>query len=380
MSDDIKRRVAEAYRAIRKNRNTEADKILENVLKGGYDPYPLFLSALAAFNGDHIDIALSLVKRLRSYYPDYLPGRELDAYIRTKSAATSEDAVVAYVELSPSGSESKYFARMADKIRHAKDFSAYQRKITMRDCVRISRYSPRSRFAEYEQSRHNRDVRARVKKSRRPRIAGVIVGILIIAVASFAMYLHGFSISDQSEKKDIITRSDIPFDHYPLIGKMAVDEKYSYSDETTLRRDYEEARKLIKSGEYNNAIKILNRILLSNAQPGVKDRAGFLHSYITGIADRPADEISCDEISLNPLLYRGTMIRVVGTVVDVIGKGDGQTMTVVPDRYGKRILEVFYNGKISCGKRSHVIVEGKFSQTIGKDSRLYVEAHAIDVK
>lgn len=372
------RLVKEAYAAIRKGRPGEAFMILEKLPKNGYDPYPLFLSALSSLMCDQIEQGLSFSKRLRAHYPEYIPGREIDAFIRIKSAKSKEDAVVALIELTPKGSDARHFRKLADRIRHTDDFETFQKKFSVKDCVRYSKHPPVGKSAkDFSSKTVHLDHR---RKRNVFRVVLIFFITIICGAGGISGYLYLKQIDNRVTRgnEDVFSRSFIPDDRYPLIGKKSIEEKYSYENEDELRADYEKARMLMKNSKFNDALLILNRINNSNAQPGIRDRVQFLVKYISGISDRDAEMIPCGKISADPVLYRGVMISVTGIVKEAYGKKRTSSMSIIPDSDKNRIVEIFSNAMSNYKVNDRVKVEGIFSQTVGKESRLYVEARSVE--
>jgi hypothetical protein len=378
---DTDRLVKEAYNAIKKGRSTEAEKILDKLPKSGYDPYPLFLSALASLMCDHIDNGLSLVKRLRAYYPDYLPGRELDAYIKIKSAGSREDAVVSIIGIIPESSDTGFFNKILRTIRNTPDFQAFQRKFSVKNCVRYSRYYPGSLFSKNDEE----DSPSKKTKKEREGTRKIVLVLIVLIVMSCLVLAGIYFIKDldffhKEIQGDPIARTELPVERYPLIGQKSIDDQYRYNNENDLRLDYEKSRKYIKDAQYNEALLILNRIIHSNAQPSIRDRVQFLLNYIEKINDRKADTFSCDDIAADPVLYRGVMVKITGTLSNSSIKNGGTSIVIVPDSGKTTLVEVFSNSILNYKTGSRLNVEGIFSQKIGKDSRLYIEARSVEIE
>jgi hypothetical protein len=371
----MKNLIRSAYNALIKGRVEEADRLLESILKNGHEPYPMFLSAIALFSNDHLDKALSLNKRLRSYYPDYLPGKELDAFIKLKSAATRDEAVVAYVELSPGGSEGSHFDKMAGRIRSARDFPAYQKKLRVVDCVRLKRYRPGTKY-ETNPDFDDRIVAKKKIHKKVPLLRYIFIVLVLasVAIVSYLYFSGGLTKKPEAAKFD---QTDIPQGQYPIIGKQSVDERFIYVNEESVRKDFAEAKILTRDGHYNKALLILNRIMLSNAQPSVKDRVNFLRSYIRDSENRDVEQIDISTLMKDPLVYQGLLVRINGKIVEKSSREGGDAYTISADEAKGISAYIFIKHGENILIGDHVVAEGIFTQLIGNRKIPYIEARSL---
>ncbi|HNX59891.1 MAG TPA: hypothetical protein PKK43_12380, partial [Spirochaetota bacterium] len=212
------------------------------------------------------------------------------------------------------------------------------------------------------------------------RVVLILLVMIICGAGGITGYLYLKQIDSGVTRgnEDMFARTLLPDERYPLIGKKSIEEKYTYENEDDLRADYEKARMLMKNSKYNDALLILNRINNSNAQPGIRDRVQFLVKYISGIGDRDAEMIPCEKISADPVLYRGVMISVTGIVKETYGKKGTSSMSIVPDSDKNRVVEIYSNTMSHFKVNDRLKVEGMFSQTVGKESRLYIEARSVE--
>lgn len=374
-SSEMRNIIQSAYNALIKGRVDEADRLLDGILKNGHEPYPMFLSTIALFLTDHLDKALSLSKRLRSYYPDYLPGRELDAFIRLKSAATRDEAVVAYVELSPGGRDGSHFEKMAGRIRSAYDFAVYQKKLRVTDCVRLRRYRPGSVY-EKSPDDYQRIIAKKKPQKKGSVILRILLILLLMGIAAVSyLYFSGILIKKPTATK--IEMTEIPDGPYPIIGKHPVDERFAYSSDDAVRKDFNEAKMLTRDGHFNKALLILNRIMLSNAQPSVRDRVDFLRTYIRDSENRDVDQIDLAILVKDPLLYKGLMMRFHGRVSEKTSREGGDAYTISSDEGKGLSVYVFAKHGENILNGDRVAAEGIFMQLIGNKRMPYIEARSL---
>jgi hypothetical protein len=121
-----------------------------------------------------------------------------------------------------------------------------------------------------------------------------------------------------------------------------------YSSTENLLSDFNGARHLIKKGEYNRAVIILNRISESNASLAVREKAGFLISFIMNIDERDYEYLPFSELNRNAWLYRGYAIRWKGRVTNLNIRQNSQSFTMLVDYRDNDVFSgtasVFYGG------------------------------------
>jgi hypothetical protein len=347
------------------------------------DPYILFLYAYASILLGHIERSIPVIDRLKRH-SSFIAGRELSAFIRLKSASSREDALVGYIDMTGENSVPGHIRKIIARIRKTADFGYFQRTVSIQDCIPLRAYSP-ERILDREDKQTM--VRRRVRVRKMPQKIILASLILILCVLGYFAFTHLDVLRDLVREKesqmDIIDKVDISNEKYPVIDKHpSQDMKYLYEDEAVLKSDFASARALIRDGKCNDALVILNKIMLSNAQLKVRDNASFLFSYVNGLEERDSSDIPYHEIMSKPDLYRGVMLTWSCSVISVEKRKGGTALTVaVADKFVKvpSYAEVFYPGDASLVKQSTLTVTGVYSQMIGKENRPYIEARKIDV-
>lgn len=371
---DLITRLVRAHRCLVRGRAAEAAHLLESVSRIETHPYVFFLSACSFLENDSIGLALPLINKLRVHWPDFLPGKELDAFVKFKSASSREEAAVAYLECDPGGIEGIFFGRIISRIRNSSDFFELQRKARLPDYVKIKKHPPRLYFKNNSSLDEDDRFDSVVSRKRKIGVMPFII-VLILGILGIGTYFTvNYFVSRQKETTQVTP--DLPSNGLPLVGEGGT---FEYRDDEALRRDYSSSRELMKRGEYNKAVVLLNRILQSNAQPMVKDRAEFLMNYISGIEDRHAEEFDPSLLSANPDTYRNCMVVVHGKLEKIEHDPRAFSMQCKSDISGNTInAEVFSNRGISFSAGKEVQVTGVFKNVIGHKGDIYIEA--IDVR
>jgi hypothetical protein len=381
---ELRSRARIAYESLLGGRAAEAEAFLISINgSSSIDPYILFLYAYASILLGHIERSIPVIERLKRHY-SFMAGRELSAFIRLKSASSREDALVGYIDITSESSAPNHIRKIIARIRKTADFSYFQRTVSIHDCIPLRVYSPERAFSKDERAASVKPVRTQIKYRNAILVLSVFA-LLALGFLAFNKWHSGaFLLQKKNLKIDIVDKVDISDEKYPVIDKHpSAETKYIYDDETALRNDFSRSRNFVKEGRCNDAIVILNKIMLSNAQMKVRDGASFLLSYINGLEDRDLSDIPYHEIVSKQDLYRGVMLKWNCMVVSVEKRKGGTMLTVsVPDKLVKvpAYAEVFYPGEINLSKQNEITVSGIYSQMIGKDNRPYIEARKIEVK
>jgi len=155
-----------------------------------------------------------------------------------------------------------------------------------------------------------------------------------------------------------------------------------YTSEDVLIRDFNEARQLMKKGDFNKAAVILNRISNSNAGFPVKEKTDFLIRFIIDSEERVYEDIDMKQIAEKPYLFRGCGLRLTGKAANVKENKDGTAFSVMVDYDGnsvKGICEVYDYSKSTINNGDTVEVKGVFVLNIGKDGIPYILSEKISI-
>lgn len=333
-SDNAYNLLADAYRSFQKKRYNEAYVILEQiVVSKPDDPYPYFLLAVIYLFSNKFDKARNVIDGIVPRFRDYMPVIHLEAFLNMKAAVSFEAALAYYISRIKEYPADRMLLKTVSAMRQASDFKVFQREALLQDFVEIS--APQAELSVSEVSdRKNDFVQKRQRKpaGRRrggfrpvfsfkiPRKVFVIVSAcILISVSVF------IAVSITSGVKPIgadaallIDGAEISGPSSGLINTITREKtKEFYATTAALLADYNSARQLMKKGEHNKAVPLLNKISESNAAFAVKEKAAFLISFILSADERKYENISFDELSKHPWLYRGYSLEWDGKIANL---------------------------------------------------------------
>lgn len=379
-------RIKTAVESIKLGRYGEASAFLEGIrAQDSVNPALIFLFAYASIMSGNLPAALSAAERLRVRFASFKPGKELNAFIQFKSAPERDHAAAVYIDLISSGITASGAKRLLKKIRSEKDFESFQKALTLCDAIPVDSVSLIEKHDRVETGTF-RPVRKHSSKIRIP-VKAIVLSVIVLSMISLLVYVLVFtSIPNQifakhSEQNTPVDNADISNERYPLVDKNVKNPLFIYSDEDSLRRDYENSRGLIKAGSTEPALLILNRINNSNAQYMLKERARFLIDFIGGMEERTPGEFPLNDLAANPALYKGMMIKFPSSVVSVKVKDDTLIISAVHHGKGKPSVnsDIFAKGKSAVKQGDEIICTGIFRQMMGNDKRLIIESKEIKV-
>ncbi len=359
------------------------------------DPYPHFLLALSYLFTNRFDLSEKEIIRMKSIDAHYPPLLQLQAFLSMKSAKDSDAAVSAYIDLSSKNIGDKFAKRALKNLRSGESFSAFQQKAKLIDFVYIPKPSksiPRSNDKKirnkYISGRGNRYLKKTVL------VFGIVslVGIIISAVfiyADFNVYdrlksgiTSVISLAENIPPNETVDMMNISGPEYELIRKInerAVPEFYYSSQE--MLADFNNARFLIKKGEHNKAVLLLNRIMNSNAGMNVKEKTDFLIKYITESDDRKYENILYSTILEKPYLYRGFALVWSGKAANVKNKNGKVIFNLMIDYREKErfsgMADIFCDEKSEIKNGDSVAVSGIFINAMTESKRPYIQAREI---
>ncbi len=378
--------IKEAYKSFKKKKYRDSILLLEGVIESGVrDPYPYVLFALSLLLTNQFSRADSVLKRLRMIDPEYRPYIHLELFLFLKSAATLESVVSRYVNVLNRFPDDRYITKMLKHLRHVRDFNDFQRKVRLQDFV----YLPRPRKDDL--AVRGEDTVTRGKSSARLIIL-LIGAISVILLVLFIIYpnrkalyeyLAGEKRADAKRVRDIdrITIGPSRYDLFTKINRKKTDIFY-FSNES-IEKDFSDAKHLIKRGEYNSALMLLNKLNNSNVNLMVKERVEFLIRFISDVDERKFEPVPFDKVVKRPFLYKGFAVRWTGKVANLRRKGDkfffnllvgyrdADIFSGITDVYSEEHLTKIENGDI-------VEIKAVLINIIGGERRLYLVAKGIE--
>ena len=128
----------EAYNAYRKKRYSEAAILLEKASEiQRNDPYVYFLLAVSYLYSNRFDRADSAMNILKRTDSEYMPGLELDAYVRLKSVNSLEEALAVYLDLIATYPRYSPFTKYLNIIRKSSSFPEFQKNARLNEFVHV---------------------------------------------------------------------------------------------------------------------------------------------------------------------------------------------------------------------------------------------------
>jgi tetratricopeptide (TPR) repeat protein len=333
----------DAYRSYRAGRFADAMVLLDNlVTPGSRDPLPILLLCLANLQLNRYGRADELLKKIVSVNPHYHPYHELRAYLYMKGAPDFESALSYYVEVLGKYPADRALAKAMRRLRRAGNFERFQKEAKLDDFVRVprppgglfdfSRPRPAGRPAPFPVREGGSG-----RRTRRRFIILAAAGVVVLAVAGLYFAREGLLRAFQGRPPapgglDAIEQVTLDGSGFDLIEKIsrARRPEFYYSG-TALRDDFFNSKQLIKNGRYNDALLVINKILNSNANMSVKERAAFLKSFIINIEDREWGDIPYREILNRPHLYGGVSVRWRGRVANLARRQTAQVFHLLVD-------------------------------------------------
>lgn len=175
--------------------------------------------------------------------------------------------------------------------------------------------------------------------------AAALSGILVFLLGSIAFAANLVSVANQPLEAEIERLS------LPALGPVSLPEgQFSivYGD-AEIRRIFRKAQELYQERRYNEGRFELNRLLISNADDGVKQRAKLLDSFFVApdFSTWQGPDFAFEEVRREPLRFQGVYVRWRGRVANLrieaeqmqfdllVGYQDGRIVEgVVPVRLG----------------------------------------------
>ena len=357
--------IREAYRSFKKGNYSNSVIILEKASGAGLDePYPVFLLALSyLYSGDYTKAENALLKIERTD-PRYAPYIQLKSFLAMKGALTPVEALSAYISALEKLPADRMLKKGLLKIEKSADFYKLQKSARISSFVKIP--SPGGKgFSFFKSSKGEFSS----KKERGVSVkTGVKLSILLVTaiIISTAVFLYFY---------------------YDEIERMVFREQngsrvIAGADKIDMI-NFEAARTLIKKGEFNKGIIILNRIMNSNSSYMVKEKAEFLIRYILESDERKFDNIEYRDITARPYLYRGAAINIKGRSANVKHTVKGTGLSILVGFDGKNFigaLDAFYKEKSDLKDGADIEVSGIFYPHIGENKGPFISIESLTVK
>lgn len=386
--------IKDAYASLNKRKFDEAIPVLEHVLSSGTgDIYVLLLLSVAYLHTNQFGKLARFITKMKQMDAAFVPLLQMEAFLKLKSASGLEEALHIYLELETKYPGEPHFHRGRDLIARAKDFTQFQKNARLLDFVNIPR-PPR----RLENTGKSVFVGTLGKKGIKIHRSGTVslktVGKIgaIIAAACLAALVIAYAVSSgypgrlftktyrpprDTGPVDMITLSGTEYD---IIKNMRADRvRVFYKSIHDMTEDFNRARRLIKSGEYNRAVTLLNGIMNSNVNYVVKEKADFLIKFVINSEDRVYEDIPCRSVIDKKYLYRGYAVRWRGVVTRIKERDESQVFTLRVDGaeaggdadvFSRRIVKGLVKG-------SRVEMEGVIVDFMGQEKNAYIVSNRI---
>lgn len=151
-----------------------------------------------------------------------------------------------------------------------------------------------------------------------PRVAAgpvllIFLGVLVLAGIS---YLAVRFAAPRAAQRPGVSVIEMPSDNSPLVDT-AAGSTFTYS-EGEVRRQFQKAKNELLAYRDNLAVVDINRLLLSNAAPSVKERARLLKGFVTQPTfDTVRDTYTYADVRRQPLLFDGASVVWKGKVANL---------------------------------------------------------------
>ena len=364
--------------ALRHRRFREGSLLAETVIPQTADARLLLLCSMAYFYADRFVESDELLKRVRRLDDTYPALNEFEAFVRLKSAATRDDAALAYLSLSDAVPGVRRYNRILSRIRSVHDFPAFQKKAALLDFVRPVPLPEKKK--KHVIGRHRVYV---------PRPAWWFVPVLLLCAGIAAGVYRGISFiqarpagSSAPAEPSYLDTVTLDNEKYPLIDRVTRDKKeYFFYDESQVRSLFETAKKNLKDGQFNQAVIAINTLSLSNANISVKERAEFLKKFIPGADRIPPMKIEPSELFRHGYLYEGAVVSFSGKAANVETTDGKMTFSLLVNFSEKTrfdgVVEVYSEKEISLSNGDHIEMSGLMINPSVGDGRPYMQAVTI---
>jgi len=390
----------EAYKYFKRKNYTGAVIILEQAKDSlRNDHYGLFLHAVSLLYSNDFLSAGSVIESIQRINPSYIPFIQLKAFLALKSSTDREEALADYISALEKNPSDKLLRKGLHLIETSADFSKFQREIKISDLVHIPKPKGKIRYLKaYKYS--EKDLPHRTSRFPYKKLVYVLLAVLVVSIIALIIFKWGFKFADFkftdfkfTNKKDEIRLSSASLNTidmtelrgsgFGLINKINKDKTPEfYPSEDALLRDFNEAKQLMKKGEFNKAALMLNKISNSNASFPAKEKSEFLIRFIIDSDERVYDNIDMKQIGEKPYLFRGCSLRLIGKVANIKENKDGTAFSIMVDYDGKSvkgICEIYDYSKSVINNGDTVEVKGIFILNIGKGGIPYILAEKISV-
>jgi tetratricopeptide (TPR) repeat protein len=381
--------INEAYRSFKKKNYENAVIILEKGYSSGdTTPYSMFLLAVSLIYSNNFSRTGIILEHIQRIEPLYEPFVQLKSFISLKSAVSREEAMHIYVAALEKLPADALLRKALRILEDSKDFSALQKNVKLHELVQIP--TPGKKFYPEKLFRPGKGRIRRGRKYTLPVILLASSGILCVIlfalsplyysslVRSFNQDRHSSNRSDIAVKVDMVDIGGSGYGVVDRINSTKTPEFYASGD--VVISEFNEARRLLKAGEFNKGVIILNRIINSNASFMVKEKCEFLIKYVMDSDERTYEEIDIAKLNNKPYLYRGSSVTISGQAANMKQVKGGKSFTLMVGYDGRNfngITLIFDPENTPVENGEMVEVKGLFITGMGKGNVPYISGEKI---
>jgi tetratricopeptide (TPR) repeat protein len=320
----------QGLRAYRKGQFTKAVSFLEKAVREKRDDYQAYLYlGYSSLRTDDLEGALKYFKSgllIRDDDVDLMKGL---AYVYLKHERL-EDAIGLWGEVLARKPSERNVKRLLERLRGAQDVNNFIENADMKDFLSL---------------------KAPVFTRLRPYLIGISItaGVIVVGVVFYATPLYKKALERFYPDVVKLREVTLPTDS-PALQQDAKGVLYSLS-EREIGESFARIKRYIYKGKANTAILALNKIMMSNASPPVKEKFRLLYTFID-----PPDPLSIDyipryyEIVQEPSVYEGAFVLWSGRIAGIAREKDKAEFDLL----------VSYKNQDTVEGIAHVAVEGTY--------------------
>jgi hypothetical protein len=376
LRDSIARKIEDA---LKHSRFREGALLADTVVPQTADLRLLLLCAMAYFSSDRFPEFEEFLKRAKRIDDTYPALNEFEAFIKLKSAASRDEAAVAYLSLTDTVPGVRRYGKILKKIRTVHDFNALQKKAWLTDYVRPAKAPVQKRRSA-----------GKIRTISLPRPRLVVAVLILSAAAGVGVWFgigSGLTLPAQSKTSEpsYIDTVTIENEKYPLLDRVSRERtEYFFYDETEVKTLFDRAKKEMKDGFFNKAIISINTLLLSNANISVKERSAFLKKFIPSPETIPPMSVEPSELFAHRELYEGAVLAFSGKAANV-EQHDGKTTFSLLVNFREKprfdgVVEVYSEKESAISNGDRVDMTGVMLHPSVGGKRPYVQAVRVHKK
>ena len=267
-----------------------------------------------------------------------------------------EDAISLWGEVLEQNPKDRMVKRSLEKLREAEDVGTFIKNMKVDDFL-ITRLPFLARFKPYLLG------------------IGISAGIVLIGLVFYLTPLYNRALQHFYPEIVKLKQINLP-EETPITRESATDALYSFSEDE-VKASFVRIKRYIYRGKMNTAMIALNKIMLSNASPAVKERFALLYTFIN-----PPDPLSIDynprlfEIVKEPQAYRGVYVVWKGKIANLQKREKGITFDLLVSYEDEDTIEgmvhVSIDGVFYVENMQSVEVFGSFEGYSQKDGKLII--------